>query len=643
MTTELNAHPLDPLDADELSLAARILRDQAAPGSRVLFEQIRLLEPDKSVVRNFTPGQPIQRRAFAVMLDRDQGQVFEGTVDLSSEKMESWRPIPDVQICVTHEECAEFSRVVKQHPEFLRGLALRGIENLDQVRVEFFPMSNFASAEERHLRLSRAHCFFVENPGDNPHVRPIEGLVPVIDLNAMQVLRIEDYGVVPVPADKGSYRVDQMGGTRKPLAALQITQPDGPDFEVDNWKVTWQNWSFRVGFTPKEGLVLHALSYRHEGTARPVVYRASLSELVVPYGEVAGDHYMNHSFDLGEGVFGLSVNSLRLGCDCLGEIHYFDVDQVNGHGEVVHFPNAICMHEEDYGILWKHTDPGMNHSEARRSRRLVVSSFFTIGNYDYGIFWYLYLDGTVEFEAKLTGMLYTRALKEGETSPYGTMVAPNLSGMIHEHYFNVRLDMSVDGDENTLVEVEAERVPPGQDNPFGNAHCLRETVIESESQSGRDTQAGSGRYWKVINRSRKNRLGWNPGYRLVPGSSVRPMHQPHSHFMRRAGFVEHNLWVTAFSPEEIHAPGNYVNQGENGPGIPQWVKQNRNLADTDIVLWHTLGVLHMPRPEDYPVMPVEYTGFMLKPEGFFESNPALDLAPPECHVGQENHRSGKRK
>ena len=110
MTIELHAHPLDPLNADELALAARILRDQAAPGSRVLFEQIRLFEPDKSVVRNFTPGQPIQRRAFAVMLDRDQGQVFEGTVDLSSEKMESWTPIPDVQICVTHEECAEFSR-----------------------------------------------------------------------------------------------------------------------------------------------------------------------------------------------------------------------------------------------------------------------------------------------------------------------------------------------------------------------------------------------------------------------------------------------------------------------------------------------------------------------------------------------------
>lgn len=642
MTVKLNSHPLDPLNANELALAARVLREQVAPGSRILFEQIRLLEPGKSVVRHFTSGQPIQRKAFAVVLNRDQGKVFEGIVDLSLGKVESWVHIPGVQMCVTGEECEEFSRLVTQHPEFLRCLALRGIEDPEQVRVEFFPVSNFAPTEEQHLRLSRAHCFFVENPGDNPHVRPIEGLVPVIDLNAMQVVRIEDYGVVAVPADKGHYRTDRMGETRKPLAPLQITQPDGPGFEVDHWKVTWQNWRFRVGFTPREGLVLHTLSCRQDETDRPVVYRASLSELVVPYGEVAGDHYMNHSFDLGEGVFGLSVNSLQRGCDCLGEIHYFDVDLVNGHGEVVHFPNAVCLHEEDYGILWKHTDPGGNHSEVRRSRRLVISSFFTIGNYDYGIFWYLYLDGTVEFEAKLTGVLYTRALQEGEVSPYGTVVAPNLAGMIHEHYFNIRLDMSVDGDENTLVEVEAERVPPGQDSPFGNAHCLRETVIESESRSGRDTHGPSGRYWKVINRSRKNRLGGHPGYRLDPGPSVKPMHQADSHFMRRAGFVEHNLWATAFAPGEIHAPGSYISQGEHGPGIVQWVEQNRNLVDTDIVLWHTLGVLHMPRPEDYPVMPVEYTGFTLKPEGFFESNPALDLAPPECHLARDPMETGKR-
>jgi len=453
--------------------------------------------------------------------------------------------------------------------------------------------------------------------------------VPVVDLNNRKVLRIEDNGVVPLPPDRGDYRSDRLD-TRPPLASLEITQPDGPDFRVNGYAVEWLNWRFRVGFTPKEGLVLHTLSFQDGEIDRPVVYRASLSELVVPYGDTAGDHYMNHSFDLGETIFGKQVNSLKLGCDCLGEIYYFDFDQVDELGNPLDLSQIVCMHEEDYGVLWKHTDAHTQGSEVRRSRRLVVSSFFTIGNYDYGIFWYLYLDGTIEFEAKLTGTLYLRAITEGEPTPYGSLVAPGVNGMVHEHYFNIRLDMSVDGDANTVVEMQADRVPTGSDNPHGNAHGVSESVITSESEGARNAAPKDSRFWKIENRSRSNRLGWHPAYKLMPGPNVAPMHQPGSPFMRRAGFVEHDLWVTAYDPDELHAPGQYVNQSEGGPGLPQWIEKDRNLVDADVVLWHTVGVLHLPRPEDFPVMPVEYTGFMLKPFGFFERNPAIDLAPPLC-------------
>jgi len=416
------------------------------------------------------------------------------------------------------------------------------------------------------------------------------------------------------------------------LARLDISQPNGPDFKVDGYAVDWRRWSFRVGFTPREGLVLHALSFLDGADYRSVVYRASLSELVVPYAETRGDHYRNHSFDLGEGGLGNCVNSLELGCDCVGEIYYFDVDLTNARGEVVRKPNAICMHEEDYGVLWKHTDPYAEKTDVRRSRRLVVSSFYTVGNYDYGVFWYLYLDGTIQFEVKLTGMLFCRAIEDGEETPYGRVVAPNLNAMIHEHYFNVRLDMSVDGDENCVVEVEAERVPTGPDNPHGNAHGASETLLRTERNAARDIAPANGRYWKVINRSGTNSLGWHPGYKLVPGWNVKPMHQPESPFMRRAGFVGHDLWVTAYHPDELYAPGRYVNQNIDGPGLPQWAEADRSLVDADVVLWHTVGIMHVPRPEDFPVMPVEYAGFMLKPVGFFERNPALGLAPPGCEA-----------
>ena len=624
-------HPLDPLNREELDRAVEIIRQQMNLSSDALFEQVRLKEPQKALVHAFNSGSApeIPREAFAVVLDRSADTVSEVVVSLDSDTMTSCDVIPGVRISFLGEESAEFRRMICEHPDFLAALERRGISDPEQVLIEGFAVANLAEPEEKHLRHTRAHCFFREDPQDNAYARPIEGLVPVVDLNNQKVLRIEDNGVVPLPPDLGDYRSDRLQ-TRKPLAPLDITQPDGPDFKVDGCAVEWQNWRFRVGFTPREGLVLHTLSFRDGDTHRPIMYRASLSELVVPYGDTAGDHYMNHSFDLGESIFGKQVNSLKLGCDCLGEIYYFDFDQVDELGNPLELSQVVCMHEEDYGILWKHTDSYTQRSEVRRSRRLVVSSFFTIGNYDYGIFWYLYLDGTIEFEAKLTGTLYLRAILEGEETSYGSLVAPGVSGMVHEHYFNVRLDMSVDGDSNTVVEMQADRIPMGPNNPHGNAHGVSQTVIKSEQEGARDTAPKDSRFWKIENRDCSNRLGWHPAYKLMPGPNVAPMHQPGSAFMRRAGFVAHDLWVTAYEPDELHAPGQYISQSEGGPGRPEWIQKDRNLIDTDVVLWHTVGVLHLPRPEDFPVMPVEYTGFMLKPFGFFERNPAMDLAPPLC-------------
>ncbi len=625
-------HPLDPLEPEELRSAVNIVRTEKQLDERALFEQVTLHEPDKTLVKRFAPGCDFPREAFVVVLDRSAGRTFEGVVSLSERRLRTWRHVPGVQPWIMAEEMEEVARLVKRHPEYRAGLRKRGIEDLDQVVIEPFAVGNFGAPEEQTQRLIRPHSFFVEAPGENAHVRPIEGLVPVVDMNAMKVLRVEDEGVVPIPPDRGEIRAEHQPRLRERLARLDISQPDGPDFNVVGHAVTWQSWSFRVGFTPREGLVLHTVSFRDAGRDRSVVYRASLSELVVPYAETRGDHYRNHSFDAGEGGLGNSVNALELGCDCVGEIHYFDVHMADARGEVVRKPNAICLHEEDYGVLWKHTDSHTRRAEVRRSRRLVISSFYTVGNYDYGVFWYFYLDGTIQFEAKLTGTLYCGAIADGEEPPFGRVVAPNVNAMLHEHYFNVRLYMAVDGGENTVVEVEAERLPSGPDNPHGNAHRARETVLETERAAARDIKPELGRYWKVINRSSKNALGWHPGYRLVPGWNVKPMHQPGSPFMRRAGFVAHDLWVTAYHPDEKYASGHYVNQNASGPGLSEWAAADRPLVDTDVVLWHTVGVFHVPRPEDFPVMPVEYAGFMLKPVGFFERNPALDLPPPGCHA-----------
>ena len=198
-----------------------------------------------------------------------------------------------------------------------------------------------------------------------------------------------------------------------------------------------------------------------------MIYRASIPEMVVPYGDPRFRYWQSY-FDTGEYLVGKWVNSLELGCDCLGEISYLDAVVTGETGEPRTVRNAICIHEEDAGILWKHTDIFNGSAQSRRQRRLVVSFFTTVGNYDYGFYWYFYLDGTIECEVKMTGVVFTAGHPGGD-DPYSTEVAPGLGAPVHQHLFSARLDMSVDGLANAVEEVDVTGLPIGPDNPYGNA------------------------------------------------------------------------------------------------------------------------------------------------------------------------------
>ena len=260
---------------------------------------------------------------------------------------------------------------------------------------------------------------------------------------------------MPFPPKSGSYYPEDNGPLRTDLKPLEITQPEGPSFEVDGNLVRWQKWSLRVGMDPLEGLVLYTVGYEDGGRVRPILYRASVSEMVVPYGHPGPMHAWKSAFDAGEWGLGRMANSLTLGCDCLGEIRYFDDVFADERGKPHTRANAICMHEEDYGILWKHVDMVSGRTEVRRSRRLVVSSIATVGNYEYGFYWYFYLDGTMQLEVKLTGIMSTMAVANGDAGDHAKMVAPGLAAPYHQHLFNVRLDIEVDGPDNAVFEVDA--------------------------------------------------------------------------------------------------------------------------------------------------------------------------------------------
>ncbi|MGB6182957.1 MAG: tyramine oxidase, partial [Rhodococcus sp. (in: high G+C Gram-positive bacteria)] len=285
--------------------------------------------------------------------------------------------------------------------------------------------------------------------------------------------------------------------------------------------------------------------------------------------------------------------------------------------------NAICLHEEDYGILWKHTDLFNGMAETRRSRRLVISFFLTVGNYDYGFYWYLYLDGTIELEAKATGIVFTSAYRGADG--YSTEMAPGLGAPFHQHLFSARLDMEVDGPNNTVTEVDAVPVPMGPDNPWGNAFRAQKTTITTESEGQRMADNSKARVWHITNPDKQNRLGQDVGYALHPEGQPALLADPASSIAKRAAFATKHLWVTPYDKNERYPAGDFVNQHPGSGGLPSFVAGDRAVEGADLVVWHTFGLTHFPRPEDWPVMPVDYTGFTLKPVGFFGRNPTLNV------------------
>jgi primary-amine oxidase len=625
-------HPLDPLSAEEIASAAEIVREKAGIGGRARFIEISLREPEKDALGRREDGAEIPREAFVIVNDAASEAAYEGIVDLDSGELCSWVHVAGVQPAIALDEYIECDRVVRADPRFREAVQRRGVADPDRVMAELWTVGGHVAAGEAGRRLAWTPCWYREDPDDNAYARPIEGLFAVVDLNRMEVVRVEDHSDVPIPPRSGDYRADRIKNFREDLKPLEIVQPEGPSFELDGRRLRWQRWSLHVGFTPREGLVLHTISYLDGARRRSIVHRASYAELVIPYGDPSSGRVMTNAYDIGEYGIGQFTNSLRLGCDCVGEIRYMDADVADSRGVPVRIENAICIHEEDFGLLWKHFDWETGNVEVRRSRRLVISSIVTVGNYEYAFYWYLYQDGTIESEVKLTGIVLTSAIAEGEVPEFGRRLSRQLSALNHQHFFCARLDMAIDGFANDVHEVHTESVAVGPDNPQGNAFRSVATQLRSESEAQQLIDPLSARSWRFSNPAVRNRVDEPVAYRLVPGANVLPFAAPDSSVIARAGFIQRHLWVTPYAPRERYPAGDYPNQHTGGAGLPEWTRADRALKGENLVAWYSFGSHHIPRLEDWPVMPVVRAGFSLVPDGFFDENPALDVPPGHaCH------------
>jgi primary-amine oxidase len=622
---QLASHPCDPLNGEEIAAASAIVRRDAGLDASAWFETIALAEPDKAEVRAFQPGTGFSRKAFVCCYEPSSNRTFDGLVDLRTDKLLRWRHVEGMQARIVTDEFLEGGKIACADPAFIAACAKRGITEMSRVLVEPWAAGNFGIAGEDGERIAYGHCWLANEAGDNPYGRPVANLHPVIDLRQKKVIRIDDFGVVPLPDTQSILRKDRY---RKDVKPLEIKQPEGASFTVEGQLVRWQKWQLRVGFNTREGLVLYDIGYEDKGKVRPIMYRASLAEMVVPYGDPTGGNFRRNAFDVGEYGVGQLYDSLSLGCDCLGEIHYFDVWSHDWHGRPKKIANAICMHEEDYGLLWKFSDFSTGEVARARSRRLVISGLSTIGNYVYGFFWYFYQDGTIGVEVKATGIPFPTGTASSR-SEYGNIIAPGIDSHTHQHVFSYRFDMAIDGDRNAVREVSFKGEPMGLGNPHGNAIRTVETPLKSELQAQRTLDLASQRYWKIVNPASLNKLGQPAAYKLVPGVNALPFLAEQAPIAKRGRFMFRHFWATQYHPDELFPAGWYANQHQGEDGLPAWTKADRNLENENIVVWYTLNYHHLPRPEDWPVQPVVYAGFHWMPFGFFDENPSIDVPPPK--------------
>ncbi|KAB5566288.1 copper amine oxidase [Coniochaeta sp. 2T2.1] len=634
-------HPLDPLSIPEITTAINVIKK--AHGE-VKFNVVSLHEPRKAEMQAWLENPtsaPRPRRIADIVVIAPGSKVYDGLVDIADAKILKWELLDGAQPIITMEELQAVEHKIRTDPRVIEQCVLSGVAESDMHKVYCDPWT--IGYDGRHgnlIRLQQALMYYRPNIDDCQYQYPLD-FCPIYDAGKDQIIDIDIPKIrrpLRLDTEKINYTVsavEQDGGYRTDLKPINITQPEGVSFKLTGREIEWQNWKFHIGFNYREGIVLNNITYNDKGTVRPIFYRLSLAEMVVPYGNPEHPHQRKHAFDLGEYGAGYMTNSLSLGCDCKGSIHYLDAEFPTHAGGTHTIKNAVCIHEEDDGILFKHSDFRDNSTIVTRARKLICQQVFTAANYEYAIQWVFHQDGTIQPDIRLTGILNTYVMNPDEdTKGWGTQVYPGVNAHNHQHLFCLRIDANVDGPKNTVFMVDAvpsEAAVGSPENYYGNAFYAKRTKLATTGESKTDYNGATSRTWDICNINKLNPYSGKPvSYKLVSREVPGLLPKEGSLVWKRAGFARHAVHVTKYADDQLWPAGRHVPQtsGEPSHGIPEWIGDGTESIDNeDVVLWHTFGVTHMPAPEDFPVMPAEPITLLLRPRNFFTSNPVMDVPP----------------
>ncbi len=625
-------HPLDELSSTEHWALFETLRADARVTEDAEYLYAGLNEPTKQAVLAWRPGSPLPSRQARVHFVQNQIG-FEAVVDITARRvLELWEATDRQYMDAPTDRAG--TRDLLDHPEMVAALAARGITDLSTIRCNVGSDAYFDTPEERGRRLGRARCSNrlgqVSGLGT-----PIANLVAVVDQKTGEVLRVLDDGPIDgQPPSVGEHHPEAIGGTRKALPPIVVTQPEGVGYTLDGHQVGWDGWRFHFRIDQRRGIVLSQVGHQREGDFRSVLYQASLSELFVPYHDPSEPWSHQAYFDLGTypRSFGGVASAMEPGRDCPAYATYFDTWVIQVDGAPRQRQRVACLFERLPGEpAWRHTRDG-GVVESRDRRELVLRMIMGAGNYDYLFDWVFKQDGSLRVNLAATGIDQMKAVaartaaedRTGADGRYGRFVAPHLVAVNHSHIFNFRLDFDIDGQSNTLVVDRLVTEVQPADNPRRSVWRVESSAAKRENDAKRTSTMTQPEYWRVVNPSRTGAMGYPTGY-MLEGHGVMSLLRPDDYLQQRAGFTEHTLWATPMNPRELYAAGDYPTNSRAGEGLPEWTAQNRAIENTDIVLWYTIGFHHVARPEDWPILPLEMHGFNLLPAGFFDRNPAIDL------------------
>jgi len=629
LAAQAPTHPLDHLSAAEHWTAYEVLRASGELSDDATFLYATLNEPPKSEVVAWSPSDDFRREAFVHLVDDGTG--YEAVVDLRSEQLLRFEAVSETSYMFGPGDFGGMSGI-KEDERVFAALEARGIEDMTMINCGVGASAYMGQEDERGRRIGRGGCS--DRTGAvNGLGTPIAGLVIVADFETGEVLEVIDHGPGPQVGPVAEHHPEAIGAERAPLPPIHVSQPQGRGFRVDGSQVAWESWRFHLRLDPRRGVVLSRVGHEVDGAFRPVLHSAALSELFVPYNAPVEPWSHQAFYDLASYAWAFDgiAGELRRGSDCPDYAHYVDTWRMEANGAPARVPGAACIFERPGAEpAWRHGTGDYIESRARTD--LVVRMIIQAGNYDYLLDWVFKQDGSIRANLAATGIdqvmtveAENAATDEGEPDDrYGRFVAPHTVAVNHSHFFNFRLDFDVDGTGNSLaVDRIVTEVQPDE-NPRRSVWRVETEVPTTELGARRTSTLTAPEHWRIVNPSRIGPQGYPSGY-LLEGHGGKLMLAEDDWMRRLAGFTEHTIWVTPHRPDEMFAAGPYPTNASEPDGLPVWTQADRDIEDEDIVLWYTIGFHHIPRPEDWPILPMELHGFDLKPAAFFERNPSMDL------------------